>query len=204
MAACLLGVFPLHRRRIDAGGRQLDCQRLKLRRARGNRRLATHPRFVKNNDRVVHGKEIMAHPSPCPVRRSPWRGLARRTGKGPACPRGRSTISPQVLHRSGTRSPRGMQIKVDHPFEHALSLTENRSPFRGTPCEGIPRPAAAPALTPKRCWRESGYDEEKAEAVKAAEDRRAATERRARYSAAISVSHSATSAGSRRGLRSRR
>ena len=49
---------------------------------------------------------------------------------------------------------RGMEIKVNHPFEPALSLIRNPITFSGTPVKDYRAP---PLLgpTPGKCWRPS-------------------------------------------------
>ena len=48
----------------------------------------------------------------------------------------------QVFADPHVRS-RGMEIKVDHPFEPELSLIRNPMTFSGTPVKELSRPAAA-------------------------------------------------------------
>ena len=59
-----------------------------------------------------------------------------------------------------------MEIKVDHPFEHALSLIRNPITFSGTPVKEYRAPPLLGADT-KEVLATIGYDEAKVEALKA-------------------------------------
>ena len=61
---------------------------------------------------------------------------------------------------------RGMQIKVDHPFEHALSLIRNPITFSGTPVKDYRAPPLLGADT-KDVLATIGYDDARIEALKA-------------------------------------
>ena len=92
--------------------------------------LAKDPRFLKNNDRVVHGKEIMAIFA-CLFLKQPvayW--LERLEAVG--VPAGPINDFDQVFSDPHVQS-RGMRVSVDHPFEPALSLVRNPLTFSGTP-----------------------------------------------------------------------
>ena len=103
----------------------------------GASELAADPRFVKNNNRVVNGTEIMAifaglflkHPV------TYWLGELEKAGVpcGPINDFEHVFADPHVRER-------GMQIKVDHPFEHALSLIRNPLTFSGTPINNYRAP----------------------------------------------------------------
>jgi crotonobetainyl-CoA:carnitine CoA-transferase CaiB-like acyl-CoA transferase len=60
---------------------------------------------------------------------------------------------------------RGMQIKVNHPFEPALSLIRNPITFSGTPVTNYRAPPLLGADT-KEVLATIGYDEAKVEALK--------------------------------------
>ena len=65
---------------------------------------------------------------------------------------------------------RGMEIKVDHPFEHALSLIRNPLTFSGTPVKDYRAPPLLGAHT-RDVLASIGYDEAKVETLKKQEDR---------------------------------
>ena len=65
---------------------------------------------------------------------------------------------------------RGMQVKVDHPFEPALSLIRNAITFSGTPVKEYRAPPLLGADT-RDVLATIGYDEAKLGELKAAEDR---------------------------------
>jgi crotonobetainyl-CoA:carnitine CoA-transferase CaiB-like acyl-CoA transferase len=60
---------------------------------------------------------------------------------------------------------RGMEIKVDHPFEHALSLIRNPLTFSGTPVKDYRAPPLLGADT-RDVLATIGYDEAKLEGLK--------------------------------------
>src|ERR1700743_1111578 len=99
--------------------------------------LATDPRFVKNNDRVVHGKEIMAIFAGLFLKKPVgyWLDELEKAG-GPAGP---INNFEQVFSDPHVQS-RGMRIKVDHPFEPELSLIRNPLTFSGTPIKDYRAP----------------------------------------------------------------
>ena len=61
---------------------------------------------------------------------------------------------------------RGMEIKVDHPFEHALSLIRNPLTFTGTPVKDYRAPPLLGADTKEVLGSKLGYDDAKLEALK--------------------------------------
>jgi crotonobetainyl-CoA:carnitine CoA-transferase CaiB-like acyl-CoA transferase len=61
---------------------------------------------------------------------------------------------------------RGMQVKVDHPFESELSLIRNAITFSGTPVKDYRAPPLLGADT-KDVLATIGYDDAKLEALKA-------------------------------------
>jgi crotonobetainyl-CoA:carnitine CoA-transferase CaiB-like acyl-CoA transferase len=124
--------------------------------------LATDSRFVKNNDRVVHGKEIMAIFAGLFLKKpvAYWLDELEKAG----VPSGPINDFEQVFADPHVRS-RGMEIKVEHPFEHALSLIRNPITFSGTPVKEYRAPPLLGADT-KEVLATIGYDEAKVEALK--------------------------------------
>jgi crotonobetainyl-CoA:carnitine CoA-transferase CaiB-like acyl-CoA transferase len=61
---------------------------------------------------------------------------------------------------------RGMQVKVEHPLQHDLSLIRNAITFSGTPVKDYRAPPLLGADT-KDVLATIGYDEAKMEALKA-------------------------------------
>ena len=106
----------------------------------GEPELANDPRFLKNNDRVVHGKEIMAIFAGLFLKKpvAYWLEELEKAG----VPSGPVNDFAQVFADPHVRS-RGMQIKVDHPFEPELSLIRNPLTFSGHADHGLSRAAAA-------------------------------------------------------------
>jgi crotonobetainyl-CoA:carnitine CoA-transferase CaiB-like acyl-CoA transferase len=125
--------------------------------------LATDKRFVKNNDRVVHGKEIMAifaglflkHPV------AHWLDELEKAG----VPSGPINDFAQVFADPHVQS-RGMKIKVDHPFEPELALVRNPLTFSGTPIKDYRAPPLLGADT-KNVLATIGIDDAKLEKLKA-------------------------------------
>ena len=106
----------------------------------GEPELANDPRFLKNNDRVVHGKEIMAIFAGLFLKKpvAYWLEELEKAG----VPSGPVNDFAQVFADPHVRS-RGMEIKVDHPFEPELSLIRNPLTFSGHADQGLSRAAAA-------------------------------------------------------------
>jgi crotonobetainyl-CoA:carnitine CoA-transferase CaiB-like acyl-CoA transferase len=129
----------------------------------GQPEIANEPRFAKNNDRVVHGKEIMAIFAGLFLKQkvSWWLDELEKAG----VPSGPVNDFAQVFSDPHVRS-RGMEIKVDHPFEHALSLIRNPLTFSGTPVKEYRAPPLLGADT-KEVLATLGYDEAKVDALKA-------------------------------------
>jgi crotonobetainyl-CoA:carnitine CoA-transferase CaiB-like acyl-CoA transferase len=129
----------------------------------GEPELANDKRFVKNNDRVVHGKEIMAifaglflkHPV------AYWLDKLEEAG----VPSGPINNFEQVFNDPHVQS-RGMRVKVDHPFEPNLSLIRNALTFSGTPITDYRAPPLLGADT-KDVLATIGYDDAKVEGLKA-------------------------------------
>jgi crotonobetainyl-CoA:carnitine CoA-transferase CaiB-like acyl-CoA transferase len=125
--------------------------------------LATDPRFLKNNDRVVHGKEIMAIFAGLFLKNSVGYWLDELEKAGVPC--GPVNDFAQVFADEHVRS-RGMEIKVDHPFEHALSLIRNPLTFSGTPLNDYKAPPKLGEHTGEILGSKLGYDDGKLETLK--------------------------------------
>jgi crotonobetainyl-CoA:carnitine CoA-transferase CaiB-like acyl-CoA transferase len=128
----------------------------------GRPELASDPKFVRNNDRVVHGKEIMAIFAGLFLKKpvAAWLEELEKAG----VPSGPINDFAQVFADPHVRS-RGMEIKVDHPLEPALSLIRNPITFSGTPVKDYRAPPLLGADT-KDVLATIGYDEAKLEALK--------------------------------------
>ena len=129
----------------------------------GEPELATDPKFVKNNDRVVHGKEIMAIFAALFLKQPVAHWLDELEKAGVPC--GPINDFEQVFADPHVRS-RGMEIKVDHPFEHALSLIRNPLTFSGTPIKDYRAPPLLGEHTQEVLGGKLGYDADKIETLK--------------------------------------
>jgi crotonobetainyl-CoA:carnitine CoA-transferase CaiB-like acyl-CoA transferase len=128
----------------------------------GEPALAKDPKFVKNNDRVVHGKEIMAIFAGLFLKNKVGHWLDELEKAGVPC--GPVNDFEQVFSDPHVRS-RGMEIKVDHPFEHALSLIRNPLTFSGTPLTEYRAPPLLGENT-REILSTIGYDDGKLEALR--------------------------------------
>jgi crotonobetainyl-CoA:carnitine CoA-transferase CaiB-like acyl-CoA transferase len=128
----------------------------------GQPELATDPRFVKNNDRVVHGKEIMAIFAGLFLKQpvAHWLGELEKAG----VPSGPINSFEQVFADPHVRS-RAMQVKVQHPFEPDLSLIRNAITFSGTPVKDYRAPPLLGADT-RAVLATIGYDDNKLDGLK--------------------------------------
>ncbi|HEY2884273.1 MAG TPA: CoA transferase, partial [Rhizomicrobium sp.] len=119
--------------------------------------LATDPRFLKNNDRVKHGKEIMAIYAGLFLKKpvAYWLDELEKAG----VPSGPINDFAQVFADPHVQS-RGMRVKVDHPFEPDLSLIRNALTFSGTPITTYRHPPRLGEHT-KEVLAGIGYDEAK-------------------------------------------
>jgi crotonobetainyl-CoA:carnitine CoA-transferase CaiB-like acyl-CoA transferase len=129
----------------------------------GSEELATNPKFVKNNDRVVNGKEIMAIFAGLFLKNKVAYWLEELEKAGVPC--GPVNDFAQVFADPHVRE-RGMEIKVNHPFEPALSLIRNPITFSGTPVKDYRAPPLLGADTKDVLVSELGYDEAKLAALK--------------------------------------
>jgi crotonobetainyl-CoA:carnitine CoA-transferase CaiB-like acyl-CoA transferase len=106
--------------------------------------LATDPKFIRNNDRVKHGKEIMAIYAGLFLKKpiAYWLDELEKAG----VPSGPINDFAQVFNDPHVKS-RGMEVKVDHPFEPNLSLIRNAVTFSGTPVKEYRAPPLLGAHT---------------------------------------------------------
>ena len=102
--------------------------------------LATDPRFLKNNDRVVHGKEIMAIFAGLFLKKpvAYWLDELEKAG----VPSGPINNFEQVFSDPHVQS-RGMRVKVDHPFEPRTVADPQCHHLLRHAGEGVSRAAAA-------------------------------------------------------------
>jgi crotonobetainyl-CoA:carnitine CoA-transferase CaiB-like acyl-CoA transferase len=128
----------------------------------GSEGLATNPKFVKNNDRVVHGKEIMALFAGLFPKKPVAYWLEELEKAGVPC--GPVNDFAQVFADEHVRE-RGMEIKVNHPFEPALSLIRNPIVFSETPVKDYRAPPLLGENT-SEVLATIGYDDAKIDALK--------------------------------------
>jgi len=140
-----------------------DAQFARICQVLGAPELATDPKFLKNNDRVKHGKEIMAIYAGLFLKKpvAYWLDELEKAG----VPSGPINDFAQVFADPHVRS-RGMQIKVDHPFDHALSLIRNPLTFSGTPVTEYRYPPLLGEHTREILSSKLGYDEARIEGLK--------------------------------------
>ena len=126
--------------------------------------LATNPRYLKNNDCVANGKELMAIFAgeflKQPVKH--WLDELEKAG----VPSGPINDFAQVFADPHVRE-RGMEVKVEHPFEPSLSLIRNAITFSGTPVTDYRAPPMLGQHTRDVLTSQLGYDDAKIEALKA-------------------------------------
>ncbi len=125
--------------------------------------LATDPKFIKNNDRVKHGKEIMAIYAGLFLKKpiAYWLDELEKAG----VPSGPINDFAQVFSDPHVKS-RGMEVKVEHPFEPNLSLIRNAVTFSGTPVTEYRAPPLLGAHTAE-VLASIGYDAAKVAELKA-------------------------------------
>ncbi|HVV39829.1 MAG TPA: CaiB/BaiF CoA-transferase family protein [Nitrobacter sp.] len=126
--------------------------------------LVTNPKYVKNNDRVANGKELMAIFAgeflKRPVRH--WLDELEKAG----VPSGPINDFAQVFADPHVRA-RGMEVKVEHPFEPSLSLIRNAITFSGTPVTDYRAPPTLGQHTREVLTSQLGFDDAKINALKA-------------------------------------
>jgi crotonobetainyl-CoA:carnitine CoA-transferase CaiB-like acyl-CoA transferase len=140
-----------------------DAQFVRTCQVLGAPELATDPKFIRNNDRVKHGKEIMAIYAGLFLKKpvAYWLDELEKAG----VPSGPINNFEQVFADPHVRS-RGMEVKVDHPFEHSLSLIRNALTFSGTPVKEYRYPPLLGEHTGEVLSSELGYDEAKIAGLK--------------------------------------
>ncbi|WP_050425978.1 CaiB/BaiF CoA transferase family protein [Bradyrhizobium tropiciagri] len=125
--------------------------------------LANDPKFAKNNDRVVDGKEIMAIFAGLMLKSkvAHWLGELEKAG----VPCGPVNDLAQVCADEHVRA-RGMEVKVEHPFERSLSLIRNPLTFSGTPVTEYRYPPRLGEHTCEILSEELGYNSAKISELK--------------------------------------
>jgi crotonobetainyl-CoA:carnitine CoA-transferase CaiB-like acyl-CoA transferase len=129
----------------------------------GGEGLATDPKFIRNNDRVVNGKEIMAIFAGLFLKNEVGYWLEELEKAGVPC--GPVNDFAQVFADPHVRE-RGMEIKVNHPFEPALSLIRNPITFSETPVKDYRAPPLLGADTREVLASKLGYDDAKLDALR--------------------------------------
>jgi crotonobetainyl-CoA:carnitine CoA-transferase CaiB-like acyl-CoA transferase len=124
--------------------------------------LAKDPRFLKNNDRVQHGKEIMAIFAGLFLKQPVAYWLERLEAVG--VPSGPINDFDQVFSDPHVVS-RGMRVNVDHPLDPSLSLVRNALTFSGTPITDYHAPPLLGANT-QEILMTIGYDSEAIDGLK--------------------------------------
>jgi len=125
--------------------------------------LASHPKFIRNNDRVVNGKEIMAVFAGLFLKDTVAHWLDELEKAG--VPSGPVNDFAQVFADEQVRS-RGMQVRVNHPFEPQLSLIRNALAFSETPVTDYRAPPLLGENTAEVLSGQLGFDAAKIEALK--------------------------------------
>ncbi|WIW43883.1 CaiB/BaiF CoA-transferase family protein [Bradyrhizobium sp. 62B] len=129
----------------------------------GEPELANDPRFVKNNDRVVHGKEIMAIFAGLFLKQPVAYWLEKLEEAG--VPSGPINNFEQVFSDPHVQS-RGMRVKTQHKFEPELSLIRNALTLSGTPITEYRAPPLLGEHTQEVLGGKLGYDAGKIEELK--------------------------------------
>ncbi|MBB4426050.1 crotonobetainyl-CoA:carnitine CoA-transferase CaiB-like acyl-CoA transferase [Bradyrhizobium sp. CIR48] len=129
----------------------------------GEPELASDPRFVKNNDRVTHGKEIMAIFAGLFLKQPVAYWLEKLEEAG--VPSGPINNFEQVFSDPHVQS-RGMRVKTEHKFEPELSLIRNALTLSGTPLTEYRAPPLLGEHTQEVLGGKLGYDAGKIETLK--------------------------------------
>jgi crotonobetainyl-CoA:carnitine CoA-transferase CaiB-like acyl-CoA transferase len=125
--------------------------------------LASDPKFLKNNDRVTNGKEIMAIFAGLFLKNTVGHWLDELEKAGIPC--GPVNDFAHVFADPQVRS-RGMEVKTAHPFEQQLSLIRNALSFSETPVTEYRYPPLLGEHTAEVLASQLGYDAAKLEALK--------------------------------------
>ena len=129
----------------------------------GRPELATDPKFIKNNDRVVHGKEIMAIFAGLFLKKPVAYWLEELEKAGVPC--GPINDFAQVFADPHVRE-RGMEIKVEHPVRAGAVADPQSHHLLRNAGEGLSRAAAARREHQGSAGVELGYDDAKLDALK--------------------------------------
>jgi len=129
----------------------------------GSPELASNPKFITNNDRVVNGKEIMAIFAGLFLNNTVAHWLDELEKAGVPC--GPVNDFAQVFADEHVRS-RGMQVRVDHPFEPQLSLIRNAIAFSETPVTDYRAPPLLGENTREVLAEKLGFDAAKIDSLK--------------------------------------
>ncbi|OKO87321.1 CoA-transferase [Bradyrhizobium sp. NAS80.1] len=129
----------------------------------GEPELANDKRFIKNNDRVVHGKEIMAIFAGLFLKKPVAYWLEKLEEAG--VPSGPINNFEQVFSDPHVES-RGMRVKTEHKFEPELSLIRNALTFSETPIKTYRAPPLLGEHTQEILGGKLGYDADKIETLK--------------------------------------
>ncbi|MCK1712733.1 MULTISPECIES: CaiB/BaiF CoA-transferase family protein [unclassified Bradyrhizobium] len=129
----------------------------------GEPELANDKRFLKNNDRVVHGREIMAIFAGLFLKKpvAYWLDELEKAGvpSGPINDFSQVFSDPHVQER-------GMRVKTKHKFDPELSLIRNALTFSETPIETYRAPPLLGEHTQEVLGGKLGYDAGKIETLK--------------------------------------
>lgn len=129
----------------------------------GEPELANDKRFIKNNDRVVHGKEIMAIFAGLFLKKPVAYWLDKLEEAG--VPSGPINNFEQVFSDPHVQS-RGMRVRTKHKFEPDLSLIRNALTLSGTPITEYRAPPLLGEHTKEVLGGKLGYDAQKIETLK--------------------------------------
>jgi crotonobetainyl-CoA:carnitine CoA-transferase CaiB-like acyl-CoA transferase len=135
-----------------------DSQFEKCCKVLGHPELAKDPRFVKNNDRVVHRDALMKILEDIFITKPAKHWLDELENVG--VPAGPINNFKQVFEDEQVQH-RGMQVKVKHPLREDLSLVRNALTFSGTPIKDYRAPPLLGQHTEEVLKGKLGYDEAK-------------------------------------------
>ncbi|MBV9983825.1 CaiB/BaiF CoA-transferase family protein [Bradyrhizobium sp.] len=125
--------------------------------------LASDPKFLKNNDRVTNGKEIMAIFAGLFLKNTVGHWLEQLEKAGIPC--GPVNDFAHVFADPQVRA-RGMEVKTAHPFEQHLSLIRNALTFSETPVTEYRYPPLLGEHTTEVLSSKLGYDAAELDALK--------------------------------------